>query len=339
VRALTRLLVVGVGLVALMSEGRAQSADFSGKTLTIISSFAPGGGYDIYARLFAKHVAKHLPGRPTVVVRNMPGAGGLVGTNYLFNVAPKDGLTLGVPPQTVVIAQTIGSPTIRFDAQRFNWIGRVNSNVEVQHTWRTSEVKTIADAKVRSVDVAGTGPDSSSVVFPRLLNDVLGTKFKVVSGYTGVSMAALAMERGEVHGMVRPWAIIKTVRPEWLHENKINLLVQYAGERHHELKNVPAVVDLAENDSQRQIFALYASGSDIGRSIVAPPDVPADMLNALRTAFDRTVKDQAFLDDAHASGLELDPLNGNELQAVVRRAGSVSQVTIEAARKYSKTGQ
>lgn len=335
---LSTMLWAGACLLALVCEGRAQTHDLSGKALTIVSSFAPGGGYDIYARLFAKHVAKHLPGRPTVVVKNMPGAGGLVGTNYLFNVAPKDGLTLGVPPQTVVIAQTIGSPTVRFDARKFNWIGRLNSNVEVQQTWHTSGVKTIADAKVNAVDVAGTGPDSSSVVFPRLLNHILGTKFKVVSGYTGVSMAALAMERGEVHGMVRPWAIIKTVRPEWLHENKINLLVQYAGERHHELKSVPAVVDLAESDSQRQIFALYASGSDIGRSIIAPPDIPAAMLKALRIAFDETVKDKAFLEDAHASRLDLAPLSGGELEAVVRRTGTVPQATVEAIRAYSKNG-
>ncbi len=328
-----------VAVLALIGSGPAQAVDFSGKTLTVISSFAPGGGYDIYARLFAAHVAKHLPGQPAVVVKNMPGAGGLVGTNYLFNVAPKDGLTLGVPPQTVVIAQAMGSATVKFDAQKFNWIGRVNSNVEVEQTWHSSGVKTIADAKAKEVSVAGTGPDSSSVVFPRLLNDILGTKFKVVSGYTGVNMAALAMERGEVGGMVRPWAITKTMRPEWLRENKINLLVQYTGARHPELQDVPAVVDLAENDSQRQIFALYASGSDIGRSIVAPPGVPADVLQALRTAFDETMKDPALLQEARAASLDLDPLGGSALQAVVERAAAVSPDVIEAARKYYSSGE
>jgi tripartite-type tricarboxylate transporter receptor subunit TctC len=335
----TRLLVACIPLFALIIHGQAQAADFSGKTVTIVSSFAPGGGYDIYGRLFAAHVAKHLPGEPTVVVKNMPGAGGLVGTNYLFNVAPKDGLTLGVPPQTVVIAQTMGSSSVKFDPQKFNWIGRINSNVEVEQLWHTSGVKTIADARTREVSVAGTGPDSSSVVFPRLLNDILGTKFKVVSGYTGVSMAALAMERGEVQGMVRPWSIIKTMRPEWLREKKINLLVQYGGKRHPELQDIPAVVDLAENDSQRQIFALYASGSDVGRSIVAPPDVPPDVIEALRTAFDETMKDPAFLEDARKSELDLDPLSGKELQALIERAGAVSPDVIEAARKYYDSGR
>lgn len=325
---------VCVMMVVAAAGMPAQAADFSGKTLTIISGFAPGGGYDIYARLFAAHVAKHLPGEPAVVVKNMPGAGGLIGTNYLFNVAPRDGLTLGVPPQTVVIAQVMGSPNVKFDAQKFNWIGRVNSNVEVQQTWHTSGVKTIADAKATAVTLAGTGPDSSSVVFPRLLNDILGTKFKVVSGYTGVSMAALAMERGEVQGMVRPWAIIKTARPEWLREKKINLLVQYGGKRHPEIQDVPAVVDLAENDTQRQIFALYASGSDIGRSIVAPPDIPPDVLQALRTAFDATMKDPALLEEARKADLDLDPLSGGELQSAVARAAAVSPQVIEAARKY-----
>jgi tripartite-type tricarboxylate transporter receptor subunit TctC len=337
--ASTALTVTFAVHVACTSGGCAQTADFSGRTITVISSFAPGGGYDTYGRLFAAHVARHLPGQPTVIVKNMPGAGGLAGTNYLFAVAPKDGTTIGLVPQTVVIAQILAGSTVKYNAQRFNWIGRINSNVEVEQTWYTSGIKTITDAKAQTVVVAGTGPDSSSAVFPRLLNDTLGTKFKVVSGYSGANMAALAMERGEVQGVVRPWFITKTVRPEWLRDGKINLIVQYAGKRHPDLQDVPAVVDLAESESQRAIFALCASGSDIGRSIVAPPDLPPDIVQALRSAFDATMKDPAFTRDVEASGLDIDPLGGTELQAIVQRVAAVPADVVDAARVYYDNGR
>ena len=329
----------GALLIAVFfcSAVNAQSrVDFSGKTVTILSSFASGGGYDTYARLYAAHAGRHLSGNPAVVVRNMPGAGGLVGTNYLYNVAPKDGTMMGVVPQTVAIAHVLGASGVKYDVGKFNWIGRINSNAELEQTWYTSAVKVIADAKTHQAVLAGTGPDSSSVVFPRILNDMFGMKFKVVSGYEGVSMASLAMERGEVDGIVRPWALTKTSHPEWLREKKINLLVQYAVERHPELKDVPAVVDLAETDAQRQILGLYASGSDIGRAIVAPPDLSAPTLAALRAAFQATMTDRAFLDEIKANELDFDPLAGEKLQEIVRRVENVPPGVIETARKYSE---
>jgi tripartite-type tricarboxylate transporter receptor subunit TctC len=338
-RAPATLAVVLAAFAVCASVGPARAVDFSGKTITMVLSFAPGGGYDTYGRLFASRLSQHLPGRPAVIVKNMPGAGGLLGANYLFNLAPRDGTTIGVVPQTVVIAQVLGGATVKFDAQKFNWIGRIDSNVEVEQTWYTSGIKTIADAKSAPVVVAGTGPDSSSVVFPHLLNDTLGTKFKVVSGYSGVSMAALAMERGEVQGMVRPWSVTKIMRPEWLRNKKINLIVQYAGKRHPELSDVPAVVDLAQNDSQREIFALYASGSDIGRSIVAPPDLTPDIVKVLRSAFNETIKDPAFLAGIKANALDFDPLDGTELQTTVRRAAAVPPDVVGAARKYYAEAQ
>lgn len=337
--ASARLVLALVSALGGIPAGHAETLDFAGKTIAVVSGFAPGGGYDLYGRMFAAHLSSHLPGKPTVIVRNMPGAGGLVGANYLFNVAPRDGTTIGVVPQTVVIAQILGGPTIKFAAQTFNWIGRINSNVELEETWATSGIKTIADAKAATVILAGTGPDSSSVVFPNLLNDTLGTRFKVVPGYSGVSMAALAMERGEVQGMVRPWSVTKSVRPEWLREKSINLLVQYAVRRHPELPDVPAVVDLAQTDAQRQIFALYASGSDIGRSIVAPPGLPADVVQALRSAFDETMHDPAFLHDIESNALDIDPLDGKELQALIERAEAVPADVIEAARRYRENAK
>ena len=309
--------------------------DFAGKTVTIISSFGPGGGYTIYADLVARYLGAHLPGRPSVIVKTMPGAGGMNGTNYLANVAARDGTVLGVVPQTVAIAQALGQPGARYDVRAFNWIGRVNSNVEVQQTWHTAAVKTIADARTREVVVGGTGPDSSSVVFPRILNAMFGMKFKVVAGYEGVNMVSIAMERGEVEGMVRPWAVTKTVRPEWLKEKKINLVVQYALARHPEIGDVPAVVDLAENREQRQVLSLYASGSDIGRAIVAPAGVAPEIVAALRMAFSNTMKDTGLIADVRKSGLDIDAMAGERLQAIVGSAVDVPPAVVDLARKFA----
>jgi tripartite-type tricarboxylate transporter receptor subunit TctC len=327
-------------IAALVSTAHAQPrADFTGKTVTIISSFGPGGGYTLYADLVARHLGAHLPGRPLVIVKTMPGAGGMNGTNFLANVAARDGTVLGVVPQTVAIAQALGQPGARYDVRAFNWIGRINSNVEVQQTWHTAAVKALADAKTQEVVVGGTGPDSSSVVFPRILNAMFGMKFKVVAGYEGVNMVSVAMERGEVEGMVRPWAVIKTVRPEWLKEKKINLIVQYALAPHPEITGVPAVVDLATTDEQRQVLSLYASGSDIGRAIVAPPGVAPEAVAILRTAFANTMKDAGLIADVRKSGLDIDALAGERLQAIVRSAVDVSPAVVDLARTFSGVGR
>lgn len=330
-----QFLAAGLGIVTSSTLALAQPADFAGKTVTVISSFGPGGGYTIYADLVARHLGAHLPGRPTVVVKTMPGAGGLNGTNYLANVAARDGTVLGVVPQTVAIAQALGQPGLRYDARALHWIGRVNSNVEVQQTWHASGVRTIADAKTREVVVGGTGPESSSVVFPRILNAMFGTRFKVVAGYEGVNMVSIAMERGEVDGIVRPWSIIKAVRPEWLTEKKINLIVQYALARHPEISDVPAVTDLAETAEQRQVLSLYASGSDIGRSIVAPPGVPDATVAVLRAAFAAAMTGPALSADVQKLKLDIDPLAGDRLQGLVRSAIDVPPAVVELARKFS----
>jgi tripartite-type tricarboxylate transporter receptor subunit TctC len=322
------------GLTLLTPAAQAEP-DFAGKTITIVSSFGAGGGYTTYAEIVARHLGAQLPGKPNVIVRTMPGAGGMNGTQHLFNVAARDGSVLGVVPQTVAIAQALGTGALRYDATAFNWIGRVNSNIEVQQTWHTAAVKTIEDARTKEVVVGGTGPDSSSVVFPRILNAMFGMKFKVVAGYEGVNMVSIAMERGEVQGMVRPWSITKTVRPEWLREHKINLLVQYALARHPEIPNVPAVVDLAQTPEQRQVLGLYASGSAIGRAIVAPPGVPAETVAVLRRAFMDTMRDPALLADVAKSRIDIDPLAGDKLQEIVRQAVAVPPRVVEQAKRFS----
>ena len=330
------IATIAISATCLAFPAQAQPrVDFAGKTITIVSSFGAGGGYTIYAELVARHLGAQLPGRPTVIVRTMPGAGGLNGTQYLYNVAARDGTMLGVVPQTVAIAQALGEQGLRYDARAFNWIGRVNSNVEVEQAWHTAAVKTIEHARTKEIIVGGTGPESSSVVFPRILNAMFGMKFKVIAGYEGVNMVSIAMERGEVEGMVRPWSVTKTVRSEWLREGKINLLVQYALARHPEIAQVPAVVDLGETPEQRQMLGLYASGSDIGRSIVAPPGIPAETVAVLRAGFMAAMRDPALKADVARSGIDIDPLAGDALQEIVRQAVNVPPAVVALARSFS----
>jgi tripartite-type tricarboxylate transporter receptor subunit TctC len=310
--------------------------DFRGKTITIISSFEAGGPYDFYSRLVGRHIGGHLPGNPAVIVQNMPGAGGLRGANYLYNVAAKDGTALGVVSQTVAVGQVLATtPGIQYDARKYTWVGRINSNVEVEHSWAASGFKSIEDAKRREVIVAGTGPTSSSVVFPRLMNDLIGTKFKVVTGFQGPTSAQLALERGEVEAIVKPWSSIKVGNADLLRDHRIDLIVQYTRVRHRELPDVPAVVDLGQNETQRQIFALFAGGSALGTSVLAPPGLPEATAAALRKAFDAAMRDPALLDEVKRTGVDIDPLSGTELQKVVEETFVIRPEVLDQARKLS----
>ena len=332
-----RRAVCAAALLLIASAARAQDGpDFRGKTVTIIASFEAGGPYDFYSRLVARYLGAHLPGHPAIVVQNMPGAGGLRGANYLYNVAARDGTVMGVVSQTVAVGQVLANtPGIQYDARKYAWIGRINSNVEVHHTWHASGVRTIEDAKRREVVLAGTGPTSSSVVMPRLMNELIGTRFKVVTGFAGPTSAQLAMERGEVDGIVKPWSSIKVGSADWLRDKKINLIVQHTRVRHRELQDVPAIVDLGQNESQRQIFALYAGGAALGTALLAPPGLSADTIVALRQAFDRAMQDPALLDEVRRSGVDIDPLSGAELQEVVEGTFAIAPEVLERARKLS----
>ena len=309
---------------------------YKGKTVEMVIPYGPGTGYDVYARLPVRHLGHHIPGAPTIVAKNMPGAGGLSGANFLYNVAAKDGSVIGTVNQNAPTHQIIGTAGIKYDARKYVWIGRVNSNVEVFHTWHTSPIKTIADAFKMEALAGGTGPTSSSVVMPNVLNQLVGTKFKVISGYSGSEATLLAMERGEVHGGVRPWAIIKTQSAQALKEKKINLIVQFTLERHPEIPDVPTAIDLAKTGEAREMLSLLASGSAIGRSIMAPPGLPDDRARTLRQAFAATMKDPALLAEAKKAGLDLDFMSGERLQDVVETIFDVSPST--AAKVKELTG-
>jgi tripartite-type tricarboxylate transporter receptor subunit TctC len=325
-------------LTSAAAASAQDAPDYKGKTITVVIGSESNGGFDTYGRVFARFLSAHLPGQPTVIVQNIPAAGGLIATNYLYNVAPHDGTVIAVIGQVGAIGQVLGTPGVQYDVRKLNWVGRLVSNSQVLHTWYTSGIKTIDDARTHEVIVAGTGPTSSSVVFPRILNDLFDMKFKVVRGYTGPPSATIAMQAGEVEGVVRPWNDLKAKSADWLRDKKINLLVQYDLFRNPEIPDVPAVVDLAQNDAQRQLLGVFASGSDIGYPVVAPPGLAAPVVATLRKAFDDEMKDPDFLAAAQQEHLTLDPLSGVKLQQINEDALDVPADVVEQAKKYSSGG-
>ena len=301
---------------------------YHGKTITLVIGYAAGAGYDFYGRLAAKHLGRHIPGEPAVVAQNMPGAGSILAANHVYNTGPKDGTVLGLVTQTVALEEILGTPGVRFKADQFNWIGRVTSNVDILITWHTSKVKTIEDAKQIAVPLGAPG---SGIFLPTIFNHVVGTKFKMITGYPGANENMLAMEKGEIDAVSTSWTGLKATRPAWIDDKTINILVQYGLTRLPEMPDVPSMVELGKTEEQTQILRLYASGSVIGRSIFTSPGVPAERVKALRDAFDAMVKDPQLLADVKQAKAEFDPMPGAELQQLIADAGKISPAVREKA--------
>lgn len=293
-------------------------ADFyKGKKVDVVIGYTVGGGYDAYARLVARHLGDHIPGQPTLVPRNMTGAGSRIAAAYLFNVAPKDGTAIGTADQSIPLGQALDDPGVKFDARQFNWIGNPNADNNVMTTWHTTPVKTIEDAKKIEITMGATGYNTSSQ-YPTMLNAMAGTKFKVILGYPGGNEINLAMERGEVGGRgSNAWASYKSTRPDWIRDKKFNILVQIGLRKAPDLQHVPLLMDVASNDLDRAALRLLSAPTTIGRPIFAPPNVPAERVKALRAAFDAMVKDEKFLADAKKLNLDVEPVSGEELQKIV----------------------
>jgi tripartite-type tricarboxylate transporter receptor subunit TctC len=303
---------------------------FAGKTVTISVGFGPGGGYDLYARVLARHLGRHLPGHPTVVVANMPGAASIRAANYIANVAPKDGTALGIVAQSIAEEQLLGVAGVSYDVAKLGWIGRIAANVEVTYVWHAAAVKTLDDLRSTEATLAGTGPSSS--IYPRLMNTIAGMKWKVIAGYNTTSAAHLAMQRREVDGATSSLNTLKTTQRDWLDGGLIRILVQLAPQRSAELANVPAVVELAKTPEDRDVLAFYANSGTVGRAVIAPPGLPAERIAMLRSAFDATMKDVEFRAEIEATKLELEPMAGAELQKLVETSMRVSSTVLARAR-------
>ncbi len=323
--------IVAVSLVIIPTAANAQSIEsfYRGKTVSVIIGYPPAGANDLYARAVARHIGKHIPGNPTVVPRNMPGGGSLLAANHIFNVAPKDGTTLGLIVPTAPLEEKLGAANVRFKAAEFNWIGRLAATPNVTFMNASAPVKTIQDAMEKEAILGATGRSSTVAIYPTSLNVILGTKFKLVMGYAGSAEAMLAMERGEVQGHSTTWEGVKSRAEKQLADKSINILVQYGLKRHPELPDIPTSVELGRTPEQVEALRIFANASEVGRFILSTPDTPAERIQALRRAFDAMVKDPEFVADLNAMKLDLGPLTGEELQQLVAEVANVSPATIE----------
>jgi len=338
-RALLRksapLAACALALALSGASALAQSTEefFKGKNVTVYIGFSPGGTYDLFGRMVARYIGKHIPGQPTVVASNMPGAGSLTAANWLYRAAPKDGTALGIVSQTMAMDEALKAKGVQYKATEFNWIGRVTSNIEVHVISTKSKGSTLEGGRLGDVPVASTGPGSPSDTYPRIMNEVFGTKFKIIRGFPGSTDGLLAVERGEVDGALTSWNTMKSTRMDWLTDKKAVLLVQYVTERSPELKDVPTLVELAKNDADRKLLTFAVSSAELGRFIIAPPGLPADRVTALRRAFDASMKDSELLAEINKAKLDFEPATGEELAKIVAQTANAEPSVIERMQK------
>ena len=332
-----RQIVLGLFALAagLPSSARAQSVEdfYRGRTITMVVGYTAGGGYDLYARALARHMGRHIPGNPGFVVNNMPGAGSLTAANYLYNVAPKDGTVIGTIGRGLAMEPLIGKSNVQFDSRRFTWIGSGTNEISVCAVSSTSPVKTWEDVMTTPITVGGEGSGSDPDTFSILMRNLFGAKLQLVTGYPGGAEITLAIERGEVDGRCG-WSLssIKATRPDWLKEKKLNILLQMSLERNPELPDVPAVLEKAKDDRQRSILKLVFSRQLMGRPFLGPPGIPEDRKQALRKAFDDTMKDPEFLKEAKTAALEINPVSGAEVDRLIAELYATPKEVVEQAR-------
>lgn len=333
---LARVVLAGsVAIIAVGSDSaRSQSVDgfYKGKTVSVVIGYPPGGGFDVSARLLMRHMPRHLPGNPTMIAKNMPGAGSLRAANYLYGVAPKDGTEFGIIGPAVPFGPLWSRDGVSFEATKFNWLGSLDRWTSIAFVWHTAKVQTLDAATQTEVVVGATGAGDMTVTFPRLTNALLGTKFKIVPGYQGTPDLSLAIERGEVEGRLGwCWDCLKQDKPDWVKGKKITVLLQFAFAKHPELADVPLVMDLAKSEADRQIMRLAFGNLEMARPFLAPPGVPADRVAALRAAFEATVKDLAFIEEARKLNVPINVASSREIETLLRDVYATPQPIIDRA--------
>jgi len=312
------VMTAALALLAAPAAADALSDFYKGKTITIIVGADTGGGYDAQGRLMARHIGRFLPGNPNAIVQNMPGAGSLQAANNLYNISAKDGTVFGTVQRGVLTSKITNPGGVHFELTKFNWIGNLSQETAVSLAWHTTPFKTIQDVMQKEMTVGGTGPTIDTETTPRLLNALIGTKFKVIGGYKGTADVAIAMERGEVDGMGDwSWSNIKTRRPEFLRDGKIRLLLQSSTEKLADLPDVPLAMDFVKNDTDKKVMQLFLAQKTVARPVLAPPGIPTDRVAALRKAFVDMIHDGEFKKDAEKSKLEIDPTTGEAVEKVI----------------------
>ena len=337
----TLSIVTVLAAILLAPGGEARAADFKGQTLTIAIASGTGGGYDAYGRLAARHLPKHLAGNPAVVPKNMPGAGGVVTANWLYNVAPKDGTAMAIFQAGTAFEPLFGNSQAKFDPTKFNWLISLNRLANIGIFWHESPVRTLDDLFKGEVLVGSSGGGNASTqVFPILLNNLIGTKFKVIAGYSGTGETGIAMERGEVYGIVgTEWSSLKASRPDWIRDNKVRVLIQIALAPHPELKDVPSVVSLIKDEDSRQVMELLLARQEYGRPFAAPPGTSADALAVLRQGYAEMAKDKDFLVDAEKLRAEIDVGTPEQILALFNKTyGAPKPLVDRAIHEFQRAG-
>jgi tripartite-type tricarboxylate transporter receptor subunit TctC len=292
---------------------------FAGKEITLYVGSSPGGPYDAYGRLIARHLGRHIPGHPGVIVQNMPGASGRRLMGFIYNVAPRDGTAIATAQRALAFDPLMGADS-RFDVEKVTWIGSANDETNVCMVWHLSPIRTIDDVKTHDVVVGTSGPSSTDAIYPNVMNYLFGTRFKVVGGYQAAAESNIAMERGEIDGRCGiTWDTLVSLNADWLRDKKIRLLVQFALERNRDLPDVPSVFDLAKTDEERQILALWAAPNKMGRPFFAPPEMAGDRVDLLRRAFDAALHDPELLVEAARLQLAVAAITGEQVQALIRQ--------------------
>jgi tripartite-type tricarboxylate transporter receptor subunit TctC len=318
--ALAALVAIGIGAPCATSYAYADAVEdfYKGKTVTVVTSTGVGGPFDLTARALARHMPRFIPGRPTMIVRNMPGGGHVLATNFMYQQAEKDGTVIATVNNSVPLHQVLGGQGVRYDARRFYWLGSTGTSNLMTVAWHTSGFTTMDDVMKRELVIGATGIGSGTFIYPNAMNIVLGTKFKIVMGYKSTAELDLAMERGEVAARAgASLAGILQERPTWIEGNRVIVLNQIGDVRDPAFPQVPLMHELAKTPEQRQVLTLLSLPPALGRPFFTTPDVPAERAAALRRAFEATMKDEAFLKEARQLNLEMNPFGGERAAAIV----------------------
>jgi tripartite-type tricarboxylate transporter receptor subunit TctC len=331
------------GLIVLSMSAQAGRADsvedfYKGKTINLIIGYSVGGGYDLYGRLLARHIGKHIPGRPNVVPQNMTGAGSLRAAQFIYSVAPKDGTAIGTFGRTIATTPLLTPASAQFNGTKFTWLGSITNEVSTCVTWHTAPAKTWNEVLQKEVTMGGEGPGADPDVYTLLYKNVFGAKMKLVTGYHGTNDATLAMERGEVDGLCGlSWSTLKARHMQSMNEKKINVIVQAALKKQPELADVPLAIDLTKDREKLQILKLFLASQEMARPFAAPPDLPADRKAALVAAFENTMKDPEFLAEAKKLSMDVNPLRPKEIDDILADLYATPKDVLEkAAQAISK---
>jgi tripartite-type tricarboxylate transporter receptor subunit TctC len=333
--AAATVAVAGAALVAQPVAADPVADFYKGRQVMLVVAYPSGGMYGIASQLISRHLGKHMPGNPTIVPQYMPGAGGTKGANYLYNAAPKDGSFLGVLSKDVAVAQKLRPKAIKYNADEFAYLGRILPYTAVLMLWKSAGVTNWEQLKTKEVIIGSSGKSAHEYMEAMLLNHVAGMKIRVVHGYRGAGPMYKAMETGEIHGRIGAWGSLKTLKKHWLDKGDVFTVMQTGLSRSKDLKDLPAIIEMARNDEERRMFEVMEAGGPVGWGLQGPPKLPAAFTPALRKAFNAMVKDPEFIADINRRKVDLDPATGEEVEAVVKRTLAIPSSVVDKMRKIA----